>query len=384
MRLSEQIIFFGIVFTVYAAVNFYILRRVVTVVPDNYRNPFIIISVFIILSYIIGRFLENYFLNHITDFLVWLGSFWIAIMFYLFLILILVDLVRLVNYVIPFFPTIIKENPEKTKRLAAIIISIFITIMVAGGFINTKLFYIKKINLNVYKDAGKLTTLNIVAASDLHLGTINGNHFAWRVVENINSLNPDIVLLAGDIVDEDIAPIIRENVGETLKLLNAKYGVYAVTGNHEYIGGINDAVNYLVDHNINLLRDSVVLIDSSFYIAGRDDLSIARFAGGKRKSLSEIVVGIDKSKPIIMMDHQPFNLNQAQENGIDLQISGHTHHGQLWPLNYITKMIYEISWGYKFIAGTHYYVSSGIGGWGPPVRLGSRPEIVNIKLNFVK
>jgi len=255
MRLSEQIIFFGIVFTVYAAVNFYILRRVVTVVPDNYRNPFIIISVFIILSYIIGRFLENYFLNHITDFLVWLGSFWIAIMFYLFLILILVDLVRLVNYVIPFFPTIIKENPEKTKRLAAIIISIFITIMVAGGFINTKLFYIKKINLNVYKDAGKLTTLNIVAASDLHLGTINGNHFAWRVVENINSLNPDIVLLAGDIVDEDIAPIIRENVGETLKLLNAKYGVYAVTGNHEYIGGINDAVNYLVDHNINLLRD---------------------------------------------------------------------------------------------------------------------------------
>jgi len=84
------------------------------------------------------------------------------------------------------------------------------------------------------------------------------------------------------------------------------------------------------------------------------------------------------------MDHQPFNLNQAQENGIDLQISGHTHHGQLWPLNYITKMIYEISWGYKFIAGTHYYVSSGIGGWGPPVRLGSRPEIVNIKLNFVK
>lgn len=384
MRLSEQIIFFGIVFTVYAAVNFYILRRVVTVVPDNYRNPFIIISVFIILSYIIGRFLENYFLNHITDFLVWLGSFWIAIMFYLFLILILVDLVRLVNYVIPFFPTIIKENPEKTKRLAAIIISIFITIMVAGGFINTKLFYIKKINLNIYKDAGKLTTLNIVAASDLHLGTINGNHFAWRVVENINSLNPDIVLLAGDIVDEDIAPIIRENVGETLKLLNAKYGVYAVTGNHEYIGGINDAVNYLVDHNINLLRDSVVLIDSSFYIAGRDDLSIARFAGGKRKSLSEIVVGIDKSKPIIMMDHQPFNLNQAQENGIDLQISGHTHHGQLWPLNYITKMIYEISWGYKFIAGTHYYVSSGIGGWGPPVRLGSRPEIVNIKLNFVK
>lgn len=384
MRLSEQIIFFGIVFTVYAAVNFYILRRAVTVVPDNYRNLFVIISVSIILSYIIGRFLENYFLNHITDFLVWLGSFWIAIMFYLFLILILVDLVRLVNYVIPFFPTIIKENPEKTKRLAAIIISIFITIMVAGGFINTKLFYIKKINLNVYKDAGKLTTLNIVAASDLHLGTINGNHFAWRVVENINSLNPDIVLLAGDIVDEDIAPIIRENVGETLKLLNAKYGVYAVTGNHEYIGGINDAVNYLVNHNINLLRDSVVLIDSSFYIAGRDDLSIARFAGGKRKSLSEIVVGIDKSKPIIMMDHQPFNLNQAQENGIDLQISGHTHHGQLWPLNYITKMIYEISWGYKFIAGTHYYVSSGIGGWGPPVRLGSRPEIVNIKLNFVK
>lgn len=364
MRLSEQIIFFGIVFTIYAAVNYYIIRRAIVVVPENYKNLFIAISVFIILSYIIGRFLENYFLNHLTDFLVWLGSFWIAVMFYSFLALIIIDLLRLINYILPFFPSVFKDNPEKIKRLTALVVSVYVIIMVASGFINSKIFSTKTLHLTINKHGGNFKSLNIVAASDLHLGTINGNHFAWRVVENINSLNPDIILLAGDIIDEDIAPILRENVGETLKLLKAKYGIFAVTGNHEYIGGINDAAKYLIEHNINLLRDSVKLINESFYIVGREDLSISRFSGGVRKPLSEIITDIDKTKPIIMMDHQPFNLIQAQNNGIDLQISGHTHHGQLWPLNYITKMIYEISWGYRFIDGTHYYVSSGIGGWG--------------------
>lgn len=382
MKHSQQIIFYITVFTVYGAINYYILKKLLLIIPDKYNKLFIGLFLFVVLSYFAGRSLENLFLNHLTDFLIWIGSIWIAVMFYTLLCLLFIDILRLINYAIPFFPSFIKLNPLKTKKLIALMISVLVTIMVAGGFINSKIFYIKKLNLFVNKSAGNVNSLNIVAASDLHLGTINGNNFAWRVVEKINSLNPDIILLAGDIIDEDIEPILRENVGETLKLLKAKYGVYAVTGNHEYIGGIKESTKYLVDHEINLLRDSIVFIDSSFYVIGREDLSISRFSGNERNLLKDIIKNTDKSFPTIMLDHQPFRLNEAQESGIDLQISGHTHNGQLWPLNYITEKIYELSWGYLRKGETNYYVSCGIGGWGPPVRIGSRPEIVNIKLRF--
>lgn len=92
--------------------------------------------------------------------------------------------------------------------------------------------------------------------------------------------------------------------------------------------------------------------------------------------------GVDISHPVILMDHQAFRLEEAESNGIDLQLSGHTHHGQLWPFNFITKKVYELSWGYKKKGKTHYYVSSGVGTWGPPIRTGNRPEIVNIRLRF--
>jgi predicted MPP superfamily phosphohydrolase len=382
MKLQQAVIFFGIVIIVYGLVNYYIYRRVVPIVPDNLKLIFSIIFIAVVISYIAGRFLENYWVWYVSDLLVWVGSFWIAIMFYTFFCLIIIDLFRLVNHLIPFFPSVITENPDKARKISALIVSVFVLIMVAGGFITTRLIVVKKYNIDINKNAGQLKSLNIVMASDLHLGTINGKNFAYRVVDIINKQKPDIVLLAGDIIDEDIKPVLRDNVGEALLELKAKYGVYAVTGNHEYIGGVNDAVEYLERHNIQIIRDYYVKIDNSFYVVGREDLARKRFAGYSRKPLNEIIDGIDKSLPIILMDHQPFQLNEARVNGIDLQLSGHTHNGQLWPMNYIVEKIYELPWGYKLIGNTHYYVSCGVGGWGPPVRIGSRPEIINIILSF--
>jgi predicted MPP superfamily phosphohydrolase len=195
-------------------------------------------------------------------------------------------------------------------------------------------------------------------------------------------LDPDIVLLPGDIVDEDLNPVIKENLGESLRTIKSKFGVFAVTGNHEYIGGVEEAVSYLTENGVHFLRDESILINHTAYLLGREDRSVNRFKNKSRKTLQEIMQGVDKHYPIISMDHQPFHLAEAEENGIDLQLSGHTHNGQLWPLNYITDAIYEVDWGYKRIADTHIYVSCGVGTWGPPVRSGNRPEIVNIKLDF--
>lgn len=133
-----------------------------------------------------------------------------------------------------------------------------------------------------------------------------------------------------------------------------------------------------------MVRDDYIKIDDAFYVIGREDRDSRRFASYNRKPLEKILAGIDQSFPMIMMDHQPFGLNKAKENCIDLQLSGHTHNGQLWPLNYLIDKIYELGWGYIRRGDTHYYVSCGAGGWGPPVRTGSRPEIINIKLTFAE
>jgi predicted MPP superfamily phosphohydrolase len=188
--------------------------------------------------------------------------------------------------------------------------------------------------------------------------------------------------LAGDVVDEDIEPVVRLNLGEMLLSLKSKYGTYAIPGNHEYIGGAEKAFAYLTKHNVKLLRDTVVCIDTSFYLAGREDRDRGRFSGNGRKELSRLLTGLDHAKPLILLDHQPFAFQKAVDEGVDLQLSGHTHQGQMWPFNYITQAMYEIDYGYLQKGNTQFYVSSGVGTWGPPVRIGNRPEIVFIHVRF--
>jgi hypothetical protein len=305
-------------------------------------------------------------------------------MVYFLLSFLIIDLFRLLNHLFGIFPDFITQNPHKTKGVLAIIVVSVITIGVIAGHINTYFPVIKKYELKINKKGGKLDELNIAIASDIHLGTIIGNKKMRKFTEMINSLKPDIILQPGDIIDEDIKPLLKDNMGESLEKLTAKYGVYAVTGNHEYIGGVEPSVEFMEKHGINVIRDKSVFIDSSFYVAGREDLSISSFTDKKRKTLDEVIENINFEFPVILMDHQPFRLEAAQNAGVDLQLSGHTHHGQLWPFNFITKRVYELSWGYLQKGDTHYYVSCGVGGWGPPVRTNSRPEIINIKLRFAK
>ena len=381
MEAIQHLIFFGIVFIIYGLINFYLFRQSVIVIPQPYKKFFVTAFVFVALSFFAGRIIERYF-YFLGDVLLSIGSFWLAFMFYLFLCCVFINFLRLINQIIPFFPEFITHNIEKTRRIVAIIILLLVTITVVGGYLNTKMIITKTYKFKIKKNAGELKSLNVVMASDIHLGTIIGKSHLAKIKDRVNELNPDIVLLAGDIIDEDISSVIKNNVGEELARFKTKYGIYAVTGNHEYIGGVENACKYLSAHGVNVLRDSAAKIDNSFYLVGREDRSKNQFTGNKRKELYSLMKDVDKSFPIILMDHQPFGLNEAVENNIDLQLSGHTHYGQLWPLNYIVEKIYNPSWGYVINGNTHYYVSCGVGGWGPLVRTGSRPEIINFIITF--
>ncbi|MBL7906361.1 MAG: metallophosphoesterase [Bacteroidales bacterium] len=384
MKNYQFLIFFSVVLLIYSAINYYIYHRGMQALASEptYRIWFRWGFIFLAASYVAGRFLERIQLSAFSDFLVWTGSFWLAIMFYLLLAVILVDIIRLLNGLTGFLPA------SLTTRQAAL--TTFLTIgglvllLVTAGYINAISPRIKKLNITIAKNAGNLKELNIVMASDIHMGTIIGPRRMTKLVEMINSQNPDIILFAGDIVDEDLAPVVRQNLGSALLGLKAPMGIFGITGNHEYIGGAEAAVKYLQDHGVIILRDSVVRVGDSFYLAGREDRDKPRFSGRPRLEVEELLKNTDKSFPVILLDHQPFNLEKAQAAGADLQLSGHTHHGQLWPLNYITSAIYEVSMGYLKKSDSHFYVSPGFGGWGPPVRIGNRPEIVKITIRFTK
>ena len=301
-------------------------------------------------------------------------------MLFLFLFVFVVDIVRLLNYIFGFLPGFITDDPARTKLVLFWFAVIFTVVQSVAGFINASTPRIVNVFARTDKPMSDGKPLTIAMASDIHLGTVIGPRKAAKLVNMLNGMHADIILLAGDVVDEDIAPVIRKDIGQSLIKLKARYGVYAITGNHEYIGGAEKAVKYLAEHNIIFLRDTFVVIDNKFTLAGREDRDKPRFTGVDRKPLAKVLEGVDPSLPLVLMDHQPFQLESVAKAGVDLQLSGHTHHGQIWPFNYITKAIYTLSWGSLKIDQTNFYVSCGYGTWGPPIRLGNRPEVVFITL----
>jgi predicted MPP superfamily phosphohydrolase len=298
------------------------------------------------------------------------------------LAVICLDILRLANHFLPFFPSAVTDNYMRAKWITSAGVLGLVSLILLGGYINSLIPRARVLNIPISKKTGNLKHLNIVAATDIHLGTIVGRHRMDTIAKKINSLNPDLVLLPGDIVDEDLTSVFKKNPGEALRQIESRFGVYAVTGNHEHIAGVDKACGYLENHGVTVLRDESIKIADSFYIVGREDLASNQFGGVQRKTLSELMAAVDRSYPIILMDHQPSNLAEASREGIDLQLSGHTHNGQFWPANHIVNAIFELAWGYRKIADTHFYVSNGVGTWGPPVRIGNRPEIVNLRLSF--
>ncbi|HCY38083.1 MAG TPA: metallophosphoesterase [Candidatus Margulisbacteria bacterium] len=371
----------SLIMFLYILVNYYIYGKLLAIIPNNrlwlliYRITFIAVAS----SFLVGRIIERVNSGIVSGTIILVGSFWLGIAYYLFLFFLAADVII---FLLTFFHLVPGTRIAGTMLLRSWTFVALVTALTVFGHLNSKNIRVTTIRLDIPKQAGTLKTLNLVAVSDIHLGTLIRNSRLKHIIDTMNSLNPDIVLLPGDVVDEDLAPVIKYNMGDELKAIKSKFGVFASTGNHEYIGGVESAVHYLSQYGIKYLRDEKALVNNSFYLIGREDSSRFRFTGKKRKELQDIMTGIDKNYPLLLMDHQPRNLKDAYNNKIDFQISGHTHNGQLFPNSFITNMIFKKSWGYLRDGQTHYYVSCGVGTWGPPMRIGSIAEVTNIIINF--
>jgi predicted MPP superfamily phosphohydrolase len=221
----------------------------------------------------------------------------------------------------------------------------------------------------------------IAVASDIHLGNLVGRKHLRRLVDRVNAMKPDLILLPGDVIDDSLEPFLRNRMADLLAELRAKHGVFAVLGNHEYYGGhIEQYVAEMSKIGIRVLRDECADIAGQLYVAGRKDKT-AEAAGG-RLSAKQLTENLDLGKPVVLMDHQPTGFAQAAEAGVDLLLSGHTHRGQFWPNHLFTKRLFELDWGYMRKSAMHVVVSSGFGSWGPPIRLGSRSEIIKLTLKL--
>lgn len=383
MKKFRFLIFITIVFLIYFAANYYVFTRVFSSLSfaPQWREPIAWAFLLLVLAYPVGRVLERVHYSTFSNIFHWIGAFWLGILLYAFLYALLVDIVSVFMGIPGLTPKIIEEYPGATGFyvfLAGVLIVLGLNVF---GHLRAIHPVYKKIQIPINKANTEAKTLRLALISDVHLGTIIGANRFSRIVERINKIDPDAVIIAGDLVDEDIQPVIRKNMGRYLDKLRRP--VFAVTGNHEYIGGVERSLSYLKKFNIRYLRDEW-LEWNGLVLAGREDRDRYRYTGSSRESLGNLLKEVDPSKPMILIDHQPLELNEKQKNGVDFTISGHTHNGQSWPLNFITNASFQVSYGYALWNNMHVYVSSGVGGWGPPIRIGTRAEIVQMDLEFYR
>jgi predicted MPP superfamily phosphohydrolase len=294
----------------------------------------------------------------------------------MFLFLLATDVIHLGNHFFRFLPATI--TPVRFHQIQVISGYVLTFLVLLFGYIHFTHPSLTEKDLVIHKSGGKYSELKVVAFSDLHLGISIDKERLKKYVRFINEQQPDIILVAGDIVDNNPRPLFEEKMDEELRQLQAPLGVYFCPGNHEYISGIDGSLAFLKKTNMTLLIDSVVSVDDSFWIIGRNDLQ----GNKKRMPLDRLVAQTNEQQPLFLLDHEPYHLEDAEKNGIDLQFSGHTHQGQLWPLNHLVNKLYEVGYGYKKKGNTHIFVSSGLALWGPEFRIGTQSELVVFNIHF--
>jgi uncharacterized protein len=384
MNKYSYMIFFAIVFAVNLVINLYIFYRTRALFPTSTAAWWIAAVLFWIIafSYATGRIIERTGPMWLAEPFVKSGSYWLGAMTYLTLIFLLVDILRGLNGLFNATEIFRFSWSESKAKTVVLMVYTFTALILFAGYYFAKYPTVQRLAIQIDKPVpGGMQ--KVVLASDLHLGMMISNGRLDRFVDLVNRQNADIILLAGDVFDEDLGPVIQNDMGDLLKNLKAGLGVFAVLGNHEFYGNADEAHQYMTNHNITVLRDSTVILPNGIAIVGREDLTYERMTGKSRKPVEALLAGVDLDKPVFLLDHQPYNIKEVAAYAIDLQVSGHTHHGQMWPFNYITKSIFEISRGYGKINGTHFYVSSGYGTWGPPIRTNSRAEIVVLEITGI-
>ena len=345
----------------YISFSYYIGYNLFVWLRDTYsvkrKKSVILTSVLLAFAYPLGTAISFVPLEVV-------GGYWMVVIGYGVLVFPLMNLIYFIR------------KRVGVKLLGYLALSFYAIIFILGTF-NAWSPVVKYYDITIQKETER-EDLTILMASDFHLNNLIKNNHLQRFVDINKAINPDIVLLPGDIIDNAVGPYLHHQLGDIMKEIQAPMGVYATMGNHENYGNdIPVIIEELKKAGITVLEDETRLINDEFYLVGRKD-----FQDSNRAPLEELIQDIDQEKPIFLLEHQPVQLDIAEQNGIDLMVSGHTHRGQLFPGNLLTEKIFENAYGHLQKNNLHSIVSSGFGFWGPPLRIGSRSEVVVLHVHF--
>ena len=292
-----------------------------------------------------------------------------------------------------------KYNLRLAQKITNVAVVSFTILMSVYGIVNAQNLKVTTYDVTVDKSS-KQDELNVVLIADLHLGYSVGVKQMERMVNKINELQPDVVVVAGDIFDNEFSAIYNPvRLAEILRGINSKYGVYAVYGNHDIeedilcgftfsdddvtqVTSIKEMDDFIENCGFTFLYDEAILINDDFYIYGRPDEERPNFGNDSRLEAEKITEGLDLSKLIICVDHEPHDQKKLSAAGVDVDLNGHTHAGQLFPGNIIINFFWDIAYGYKNFDGMHNIVTSGVGLFGPNIRTFTKAEIAQVKIHL--
>ena len=360
----------------YTIPNIYVFFRINHLfIGKGYKLWYTLIYVLLAAVYPLTRYLPDNEMNLAIQILDTVSGYLLPFYLYLFLSVLGYDLFLMLNLLLKMVS--VKTRTSFKYRLYALSALIFLSVVVViGGVINLNTIRVSKYQVTLPKKSSDIDNLRVAFVSDIHIEQKLSLGFLEQFVSKVNALQPDILLYGGDIVEGDSENETSEEMESILKKVQTKYGTFGVIGNHEFYGGQEQGV-FFKKANITLLNDTIIKIDNAFYLAGRVDQHFR-----KRKSIEEILQNNSADLPIILMDHRPTQLQQVSQTAVNVQFSGHTHNGQLFPINYIIHQMYELSWGYRKIRDTHFFVSSGLRLWGPPVKTAGKSEIMVVDITF--
>ncbi|HEY2407575.1 MAG TPA: metallophosphoesterase [Polyangiaceae bacterium] len=386
-RLLSFALFLTIIVSVTGSAHYYVWARLIR---DPALGPgparlftYLIIGLFVAIP--TSLFLRRSSLASLTAPLVWVAMIWLGLLLFLVISLGAVDLGRSLWSLGRWLggsPPLDAERRQTLARLLAAGVALLSGSLgvaaLASGLGRVK---VKRVEVKLARLPRALDGLRILQWSDVHIGPTIHREFIQGIVAQTNALKPDLIAITGDLVDgsvgdlaEDVAPLAE---------LRAKYGVFFVTGNHEYYSGAEEWCSELRRLGVRVLRNERVSIGepgASFDLAGVDDHSAARFGRGHGEDVEKALAGRDPEREVVLLAHQPRTIFEAEKHGVGLQLSGHTHGGQLWPWTYLVRLQQPVVAGLERFGRSLIYVSSGTGYWGPPMRLGAPAELTEITL----
>lgn len=359
----------------------------------RFKVPFAVVYLFMALSPVIAFLLPK---SAVAIVIRRISTYWIGIMLYSLLYVVLFDLLRLIAKHTKLKNTLLFSRGSVIS-IGSVVVACAVATCLYGIF-NARNIKVNEYSVTVNKSCGSDKHLKAVLVADLHMGYAIGVDHITNMVEKINEQDADIVIIAGDIFDNSYDGMDNpEGIKAQLKSIKSKYGVYAVYGNHDIDEKIlmgftfdwggkqlhsEKMTNFMKECNIKLINDESVLINDEFYLVGRRDTDKPGTEDGTRAEISELTKDLDKTKPIFVLSHEPDELQKTADAGADIDFSGHTHDGQLFPGNLTIGLFWENPCGMIKKDNMYSIVTSGVGVYGTFMRVGTDAEICSVDIDF--